>query len=109
VRLKGQQLVLGNHEAVVQGLLDSLSDKAARLPHAVEFTVDPKKVARALSQVSLMDVMGSQQLAGLFAVSAEMGPLLSNSEQITGWLDSLPGGGHRFSLSWKLPASSGKP
>ena len=109
VRLKGQQLVLGNHEAVVQGLLDSLSNKAARLPHAVEFTVDPKKVARALSQVSLMDVMGSQQLAGLFAVSAEMGPLLSNSEQITGWLDSLPGGGHRFSLSWKLPASSEKP
>jgi hypothetical protein len=109
VRQKGQQLVLGNDEAVVKGLLDSLSNQATRLPHAVDFTADPKKVARALSQVSLMDVMGSQQLAGLFAVSAEMGPLLSNSARITGWLDSTPGGGHRFSLSWKLPVSSGKP
>jgi hypothetical protein len=105
VRQKGQQLVFGNDEGVVKGLLDSLSNKAARLPHAVDFTVDPKKVARGLSQVSLMDVMGSQQLAGLFAVSAEMGPLLNHSERITGWLDSIPGGGHRFSLSWKLQAS----
>jgi hypothetical protein len=111
IRQKGSQLVLGNDEAVVKGLLDSLSDKTAKLPHAVDFTADPKKVARGLSQVSLMDIMGSQQLAGLFAMSAEMGPLLSNSERLTGWLDSAPGGGHRFSLSWTLPAStgSGKP
>ncbi len=108
VRQKGQHLVLGNDEAVVKSLLDSLSTQSARLPHAVDFIVDPKRVARGLSQVSLMDVMGSQQLAGLFAVSAELGPLLSNSERFTGWLDSLPGGGHRFSLAWTMPAS-GKP
>ncbi len=69
----------------------------------MDFTADPKKVARALSQVSLMDIMSNQQLAGLFAASAEVGPLLSNSERITGWLDSAPGGGHRFSLTWTLP------
>jgi hypothetical protein len=108
VRLKGQQLVLGNDEAVVRNLLESLSDKSAKLPHAVDFTADPKQVSRALSQVSLMDVMANQQLAGLFAVSAEGGPLLSNSERISGWLDSAPGGGHRFSLVWALPTSGGK-
>lgn len=109
VRLKGQQLVLGNDEAVMQNLLDSLSDKASRLPHAVDFTMDPRKVARSLSQVSLLDVMGNQQLAGLFAMSAELGPLLAHSERISGWLDSAPGGAHRFSLTWTLPAASQKP
>jgi hypothetical protein len=105
VRQKGQQLVIGNDEAVVKGLVGSLSDQSSRLPHAVDFTVDPKKVARGLSQVSLMDVMGNQVLAGLMFVSAELGPLLSNSQRLSGWLDSIPSGGHRFSLSWTLPPS----
>jgi len=109
VRQKGQHLVLGNDEAVVKALLESLSDKAAKLPHAVDFTADPRKVSRGLSQVSLLDIMGDQQLASLFAMSAELGPLLSNSERISGWLDTAPGGGHRFSLSWTLAASAGKP
>jgi hypothetical protein len=105
VRQKGQHLVLGNDETVVKGLVDSLSHQASRLPHAVDFTVDPKKVARGLSQVSFMDVMGNQVLAGLLFASAEIGPLLSNSQRISGWLDSAPDGGHRFSLSWTLPPS----
>ncbi len=109
VRQKGKQLVLGNDEAVVKGLLDSLSDKGAKLPHAVDFTADPKRMARALSQVSLMDVMANQQLAALFAMSAELGLLLSNSERISGWLDSAPGGAHHFSLTWTLAAAGAKP
>lgn len=109
VRQKGKQLVVGNDEAVVKGLLESIPDKGAKLPHAVDFTADPKRVARALSQVSLMDVMSNQQLAALFAMSAELGLLLNNSERISGWLDSAPGGTHRFSLTWALPAAGGKP
>ncbi|WP_224361238.1 hypothetical protein [Hyalangium versicolor] len=109
VRQKGNHLLIGNDEAVVKGLLQSLSDKGAKLPHAVDFTADPKRMARALSQVSLMDIMSNQQLAGLFAMSTEVGPLLANSERLSGWLDSAPGGAHRFSLSWALPASSPKP
>lgn len=108
VRQKGKHLVLGNDEAVVKTLLESLSDKSAKLPHAVDFIADPKRVARGLSQVSLMDIMSNEQLAGLFAMSAEMGPLLSNSQRLSGWLDSASGG-HRFSLSWTLPASGSKP
>jgi hypothetical protein len=109
VRQKGRHLVLGNDEAVVQGLIDALPDTGAKLPHAVDFTVDPKKVARGLSQVSLMDIVSNQQLAGLFAMSAEVGPLLANSERISGWLDSAQGNSHRFSLLWTLPPASGKP
>lgn len=109
VRQKGKQLVLGNDEAVVKGLLASLSDKGSKLPHAVDFTVDPKKVARGLSQISLMDIMSNQQLAGLFAMSSELGPLLSKSERISGWLDSAPGDAHRFSLTWTLPAGKSSP
>jgi hypothetical protein len=109
LRLKGKHLVLGNDEAVVKTLLDSLPDTGAKLPHAVDFTADPKRVARALSQVSLMDIMSNPQLASLLLASGEVGPLLSNSERITGWLDSAPGGGHRFSLTWTLPPASAKP
>lgn len=103
VRQKGQHLVLGNDEAVLKGLMDALPETGAKLPHAVDFTLDPKKVARALSQVSLMDIMSNQQLASLFLASTELGPLLSNSERISGWLDSAPGGAHRFSATWTLP------
>ncbi|MDC0713456.1 hypothetical protein POL68_33640 [Stigmatella sp. ncwal1] len=106
IRQKGPQLVLGNDETVVQGLLASLPAQGAKLPRAVDFTVDPKRVAAALSQVSLMDIVSDQQFAAIFAMSSELGPLLASSERITGWLDSAPGDTHRFSLTWTLPPLS---
>ncbi|MCY1074687.1 hypothetical protein [Archangium lansingense] len=104
VRLKGKQLVVGNDEAVVQALQTALPQGGAKLPHAVDFTVDPKRLASGLNQVSLMDVVSDQQLAGLFTVGLELGPLLARSERISGWLDSTSGG-HRFSTLWTLPAA----
>ncbi|AKJ00702.1 hypothetical protein ATI61_120101 [Archangium gephyra] len=104
VRLKGKQLVMGNDEAVAQSLLGAVPQTGAKLPHAVDFTVDPKRLANGLNQVSLMDVVSDQQLAGLFTVGLELGPLLARSERISGWLDST-GGGHRFSTLWTLPAA----
>ncbi|ADO69498.1 hypothetical protein [Stigmatella aurantiaca] len=109
IRQKGQQLVLGNDEAVVQNLLAALPVRGAKLPRTVDFTVDPKRVAAALSQVSLMDIVSDQQLAALFAMSSELGPLLASSERITGWLDSAPGNTHRFSITWTLPTLSESP
>ncbi|HEX5749604.1 MAG TPA: hypothetical protein VFZ09_25465 [Archangium sp.] len=104
VRLKGKQLVMGNDEAVVQSLLGAVPQTGAKLPHAVDFTVDPKRLASGLNQVSLMDVVSDQQLAGLFTVGLELGPLLARSERISGWLDST-GGAHRFSTLWTLPGA----
>ncbi|WP_225413322.1 hypothetical protein [Stigmatella hybrida] len=109
LRQKGSQLVVGNDEAVVQHLLAALPTQGAKLPRAVDFTADPKRMAAALSQVSLMDIVSDQQLAALFAVSTELGPLLAGSERLTGWLDSATGGTHRFALSWELPAMAESP
>ena len=105
VRLKGRHLVLGNDEAVAQSLVTGLPQEGAKLPHAVDFTMDPKRLSRGLNQVSLMDVVSQQELAAIFAVGLELGPLLANSERISGWLDSTSGGAHRFSSTWTLPAS----
>lgn len=103
VRLKGKQLVFGNDSTVTQAVLASLPEKGGPLKRAVEFTLDPKKLARGLSQVSLMDVMGDERLAALFGASTELGPLLAKSDSITGWLDSAPNGAHRFQMTWSLP------
>jgi hypothetical protein len=105
VRRKGRHLVVGNDEEVAQSLVAALPQEGAKQPHAVDFTVEPKRLARGLNQVSLMDVVNDQQLAGLFAVGLELGPLLAQSERISGWLDSASGGAHRFSSTWTLPAS----
>jgi hypothetical protein len=105
VRLKGRQLVVGNDETVVRSLQAALPQEGAKLLHAVDFTVDPKRLASGLSQVSLMDVVSDEQLAALFAVGLELGPLLARSERISGWLDSASGGTHRFSTTWTLPAA----
>jgi hypothetical protein len=105
VRLKGRQLVVGNDEAVTQATLAALPEAGAKLERAADFSVDPKRLARGLNQVSLSDVLADEQLAALFAVSSELGPLLEQSERITGWMDSAPGGAHRFSFTWTLPAA----
>jgi hypothetical protein len=105
LRLKGRQLVMGNDEAVTNTVVASVPTQGAALPHAVDFTVDPKRVAAGLNQVSLMDVVSERRLAGIFTMGLELGPLLARSERITGWLDSASVGGHRFSTTWTLPAS----
>ncbi|NMO21731.1 hypothetical protein HPC49_45040 [Pyxidicoccus fallax] len=105
VRLKDKQLVVGNDEAVTQATLAALPAAGAKQERAADFTLDPQKLARGLGQVGLSDVLADEQLAALFAVSSELGPLLERSERITGWMDSAPGGAHRFSMTWTLPES----
>jgi hypothetical protein len=105
VRLKGKQLVVGNDEGVTQATVAALTDTGGKLERAADFSLDPKRLARGLQQVSLGDVLADEQLAALFAISSELGPLLARSERITGWMDSAPGGAHRFSFTWTLPAT----
>lgn len=104
VRLRERHLVLGNDVGVTGTLLAALPKEGAKLPHAVDFAVDPKKLASGLNQVSLMDVVANRRLAGIFTLGMEMGPLLARSERLSGWLDSTSGG-HRFSSIWTLPAT----
>ncbi|HEX8539264.1 MAG TPA: hypothetical protein VF664_17490 [Cystobacter sp.] len=105
LHLRGRHLALGNDETAAASLLSVVPAQGAKLPHAVTFTMDPARVASGLKQVSLMDVVADKQLAGVFTVGLELGPLLARSEDIEGWLDSLAGGGHRFSTRWTLPAT----
>jgi len=102
LRLKGRQLVLGNDEAVTGTVLASIPEAGAALPHAVDYSVNPPRLANALKQVSLMDVVGDQGLAAVFTMGLELGPLLARSADLSGWLDSAAGGGHRFSSRWTL-------
>jgi hypothetical protein len=111
IGLRGRHLYVGNDQAAVASAFQGLSGSHA-LAHGAEMTVDPDMLGRALSKVSFFDVMGSKELAAVFAVSAEMGPLLASSEKLTGWADSEKDH-HRFAFTWTLrplpPAAPNKP
>ncbi|MBF5045114.1 hypothetical protein FGE12_22115 [Aggregicoccus sp. 17bor-14] len=103
----GRHLVVGTDAAVSEALVRQLSAAPAgaapaAAAHGVELALDPRLVARALAQVSLMDVVGSRELAALFAAGAELGPLLRGSEPALGWVDGGGSAPHRFALRWRL-------
>ncbi|MBS1150068.1 MAG: hypothetical protein H6Q89_1766, partial [Myxococcaceae bacterium] len=60
------------------------------------------RLARALAQVPLVDVLAVPELAGLLAASAEGGPLLLASEKLTGYADSESASVLRGQLVWTL-------
>lgn len=104
-----RHLYVANAPAAAGALRTALPPKPTRAAHGVTFALDPTKTSRALSQISMFDVLGSKELAGLFAVSTELGPLLSVTDAVTGWADAAGAGGHRFGLSWRLrPVDAGK-
>lgn len=102
VGVKDKHLYIGNDTAAVQALLDAIPPSPAKMAHGAELWVEPKLVAKGLSQVSLLDVVASQELAGLFAAATELGPLLAASERITAWADSTADGAHLWQAVWKL-------
>lgn len=80
--------------------------KPDQLAHGASFRLDPKLASRGLTQISVLDAFGgtreAQLIAGLMAVSLELGPLLAASQSIDGWIDSAPAGGHRIEVRWRL-------
>ncbi|MBI3185492.1 MAG: hypothetical protein HYZ28_25420 [Myxococcales bacterium] len=108
IGVRGDHLYVGNDPGAVRAALEAAPEKASALPHGADFAIDPALVARGLAQVSLLDVMTSQELAGVFAAGAELGPLLAASERISGWLDPA-GAEHRFRAVWTLKAAPPPP
>ncbi len=103
VGVRSGHLYFGNDQDAVFSAFDALgSQKPGRQAHGLELSVDPSLVARGLSQVSLLDVMNAKELAGLFAVGTELGPLLHASERITGWADPAGPNAQRFQVGWQL-------
>ena len=98
----GRHIVLGNDPEAIRAALDAVPSRPGKLAHGLEVFVEPRKLSRALSQVSLLDVMEARELAGIFAAATELGLLLSASERISGWVDSQGADAHRYSLRWTL-------
>ena len=107
IGVRGTHLYLGNDGVAVTAALLGLDGKAGRLPHGAEWVVDPVLVAKGLSQIPLFDVLGSQELAGLFAAGTELGPLLLASERVFGWADSAGEGTHLVQGTWVLKPPAG--
>jgi hypothetical protein len=94
-------LYLANDGAALEAL-SRVELRKGKLTHGLEYAIDPQLVNRALGQVSLMDVLASEELAALFAAASEVGPLLRDTKAISGWVDSEKSGGHRSYLEWTL-------
>jgi len=79
-----------------------VSGQIGKLNHGAEVSIDAPKISRTLSQVSLLDALGSRDLAPLLVVSSEVGPLLDASRPLKGWVDTASDGSLRFALTWTL-------
>lgn len=103
--VRGNQVYVANDEDALRSAFASVLAKE-QLAHGTVFRLDPKALARGLSQISFLDAMGggrdAKLLGGLFAFSTEGGPLLSASESIEGGIDPHTGGGHRVKVRWTL-------
>ena len=101
VGLRDRHLYLANDAAALDALWTGLPTKGAKVEHGAEFVLGPKAVSQTLASISLFDVVGSKELAGLFAAGTELGPVLSITDSLSGWADG-GGDGHRFGIQWKL-------
>lgn len=107
--LEGTTLVLSNDAEVKAKALAALPKAAGKQAHGLEFEVEPKLVARALQQVPLLEAVQAPELAGLVAVSSELGPLLLASERVQGFLDSTGANQHAGRVTWRLDAAKFTP
>lgn len=102
IGIRGSHLYVANAQEAVDAAFQALPEKKQKLAHGAEFALDPKQVAKGFQQIGLFDVVGSQELAALFAAGTELGPLLAASERISGWIDPAGAGVQRFHATWVL-------
>lgn len=105
----GRHLFVGNDAEAIRAALAAVPAQPGNLAHGMVFILEPRRLARALSQVSLFDAMESRELASVFAAATELGPLLAASERVSGWAESAGASSHRVSVVWTLapPRKSG--
>jgi hypothetical protein len=106
IELSGTTLVVSNDAQVKATAVAALSKAAGKQSHGVEFELDPKLVAEGLSRVPLLEALQTPELAALVAASSELGPLLSASASISGFLDSAAGDQHSGAMKWELEAKA---
>ncbi len=96
VGVRAGHLFLANDAAALVSAMAALPVKPAKMERGLEVSIDPARAHKTISQVSLMDVLGQKELAGLLAVSTELGPVLQVSSALNGWAVTEKGGGQRF-------------
>ena len=101
------QVFFTNDAATLDILRGMTKDAAGTQAHGAELVIDPKLLANGLSQVPLLDAVSSQELAGVLAAGAELGPLLLSTDRLTAWADAIGNGNTRAQLTFKLKDSTG--
>ncbi len=113
VGVQGAVAVLSTDGDARKDTLAALATASGTQPHGASFDVDPARLAQALAAVPLLEVVQTPELAPLLIVSTELGPLLSLTERVRGWVDSAGPGLHRAQLTWSLaraqPGDAGVP
>jgi hypothetical protein len=100
VGVAGPHLYVANDPVALKAALGAVPDKPGKGAHGAEGWLDPRLAAHALGQISLFDVMSSQELASLFAASTELGPLLGITSQVVAHADGAAP--PVWSASWTL-------
>jgi hypothetical protein len=100
VALEHETVLVSNDAEVKERVLRALEGAKGKQAHGIEFVARPAQVARGLAQVPLVEALQAPELAGLVAVSAELGPLLLASEHLAGWVEVGPM--QRAQLTWAL-------
>lgn len=110
VGVRAGLLYAANDPTAVDRAFASLEGKRpGPAPHGADFSVDAPAVARAFGQLSLFDMLGAPEVASLFAMATELGPLMKSTESLSGWADSTPEGTLRFGVGWKLGQAPPRP
>jgi hypothetical protein len=104
--LHGRHLFVANDSTALKAALDAIPPQPSPLAHGAEATLDPVRASRALASISLLDVIGSREMAGLFALGTELGPLLSITESVRANADGDGSAGHRIGMTWTLRGES---
>jgi len=99
--VKGSNVWFANDTETLKTLLAAIGEKAGAQKHGLELELDPKLLAKALSQVPLLDAVSDPSLAGLLAAGSEMGPLLGVTQRLALTADGEPGA-HSGHLIWSL-------
>ena len=108
---RGDSLLVGSNEALLESLASSLPEKGRAIAHAAEVVLVPRELTAALARLPLLEVMASPELAPLLLIERELGGLLGASRSLTVGLDRAKGtrGTVAFDAAWELAPTVGTP
>jgi hypothetical protein len=86
--IRGTMITLSNDAAARDAAFAGVEDASGAQSHGLEVSVNARRLAEGLAQVSLFEVAQVPELMGLVAVSTELGPLLMATKNLEGWAET---------------------